>query len=397
VKFIKQTLLSVLAVGLFAGSAFAQHATQTKPQRVQRQPTFGNEGSGGGDSCEPRIREIAREIRSWIFRGGAKQLDLNGVTNLKSYEVGMVDQIGGSTKRKIKYAGINCTSEPIKIGNVEKTCKNERDENGRGYVTCNLTRFMQNTNEDEQFRLVHHEYAALAGFEASYGNESSKYPISDQLGKYMVNRTVRTLGILSEENRNQFSFDGCAADETRLNNACVPTKLDFHYQCAIAGGLLINQDICMNKYPVDIMQTGIVGNLPPLLTPNNRTNSLAQVKWNGKPLIIRRGDRLNFVGSGTYGKFPYCNARSFNGTNVSTATQNYNEDFKEGLVASDGVDLIHLGDNRTQNPTSMFLSNRGTLYVGLNTNYGTCTNIYASVKIQLDQCTNRSMQAVQCQ
>lgn len=189
----------------------------------------------------------------------------------------------------------------------------------------------------------------------------------------------------------------CGAGEERLNNTCVPANIDFSLKCASAGGRLINQDVCMNEYPVDILGGGFMSTLPPLLTPNNRTNPQTQVTWFGRPLVVRASDRLNYLGSGTYGKYAFCNARNFNGTNTGGSTQNFNQGFKEGYVASDGSNLYHLGDNRTQIATVVYLNAPGTLYVGLNSGYGECAVVNAPVKIKLDQCTNRSMQAVQCQ
>lgn len=142
----------------------------------------GNVGNGG-DMCENRFKIVRDDLSAWILGGGSQDLQLPQVIGRDLYNRNMLNAISG--------AKITCTEDRVLIGNSEKTCKNFVDIDGSSYIVCNAKRFLE-TPESDQYVLVHHEYAGLAGFEVNNG-EDSKYPISNQITGYLENQIVKKL------------------------------------------------------------------------------------------------------------------------------------------------------------------------------------------------------------
>lgn len=139
----------------------------------------------GGDMCENRFKLISDDIRLWILNLGSAGLKLPVELSYTQYNQGMLQQISS--------AKVSCTDEKIFIGESEKTCKNYVAKDGKTHINCNVNRFM-NTSESDQYILVHHEYAGLAGFEVNTG-EDSNYEISNQLSEYLENKLVKKLAV----------------------------------------------------------------------------------------------------------------------------------------------------------------------------------------------------------
>jgi hypothetical protein len=137
----------------------------------------------GGDICEDRFIVIRDNIKWWIGNGGSAGLSLPGSVTLPQYNYQMATQL---TK-----AHVSCTDDKVMIGEAEKTCKNFVSATGDSEILCNRKRFLE-TKEDDQFVLVHHEYAGLAGVEVNDGDES-KYSISNQITSYIEVRITRQL------------------------------------------------------------------------------------------------------------------------------------------------------------------------------------------------------------
>jgi hypothetical protein len=151
-------------------------------------PAFA-EGHGpgnGGDTCEKRIKEIRDDIAQWIENGGPVELQLPANVSESQYSAKMSKQLA--------RAIVSCQDGPIHIGSVEKTCKNFTDSGGRSQIVCNISRFMRETSESDQYVLTHHEYAGLAGLESNE-NESSNYSISSQLNGYLETVEVKRLAL----------------------------------------------------------------------------------------------------------------------------------------------------------------------------------------------------------
>jgi hypothetical protein len=139
----------------------------------------------GGDICEDRFKIVRDDIASWIKKGGGNGLDLTSVQALKVslYNDGMLEQIG--------KAHVSCVDDEVRIGNAEKTCKNFIADDGLPQIVCNTKRFTD-TAESDQYILVHHEYAGLAGFEVNDGEES-KYTLSNQITEYLEEQVSKKL------------------------------------------------------------------------------------------------------------------------------------------------------------------------------------------------------------
>lgn len=144
----------------------------------------GDNVGNGGDSCENRFQIIRNDIQSWILLGGGAGLQFpNGVT-FGSYNQSML--------ANMTLAKISCTDQNLKIGNVEKTCLNFSNS-GSPYIVCNSSKFFS-TSQENQYLLVHHEYAGLSGLEVN-NSEESDYRLSNQIGYYLEDQIVKKLVI----------------------------------------------------------------------------------------------------------------------------------------------------------------------------------------------------------
>ncbi|MFL5814202.1 MAG: hypothetical protein ACJ763_11545 [Bdellovibrionia bacterium] len=146
------------------------------------------EGTGmgnGGDICEDRFKVVRDDIASWVLQGGSAGLALPQEISVEHYNAAILTQIAN--------AKISCTDEKVMVGTAEKTCKNFVDSSGKSQILCNASRF-KNTGSSDQYVLVHHEYAGLAGFEVN-SDEESHYAISNQLTEYLRDQVVQKLGI----------------------------------------------------------------------------------------------------------------------------------------------------------------------------------------------------------
>jgi hypothetical protein len=144
----------------------------------------GDKEGNGGDMCEDRIKVVRDDIASWINKGGSAGLQLpRGIDNA---------QYSSLMLNAISQAKVSCTDAVIKVGQSEKTCKNFID-GGAPRIVCNAKRFLD-TNESQQYVLIHHEYAGLAQIEQNYGDDSN-YSVSNQISGYLVNEVVKRLAV----------------------------------------------------------------------------------------------------------------------------------------------------------------------------------------------------------
>ena len=95
----------------------------------------------------------------------------------------------------IQQARISCVDQTVFVGGVEKSCRNLYDCNGTAQIVCNAQRFTQ-TSESDQYVLVHHELAGLAGFEVTTAT-GSNYEISNQITSYQQDQVVKKLVVKS--------------------------------------------------------------------------------------------------------------------------------------------------------------------------------------------------------
>lgn len=146
----------------------------------------GDIAGNGGDECEGRYLTVRDDISLWISGAGPNSLKLPVIYSVESYRALMAE--------KIDKAIISCTDDILSVGVAEKTCVNSYD-GVNNIITCNRNRFLS-TSQDGQYRLVHHEYAGLAGIESNDGEEESNYYISNQISQFLFEETILRLGII---------------------------------------------------------------------------------------------------------------------------------------------------------------------------------------------------------
>ena len=144
---------------------------------------------GGGDLCEDRIKIIRDDLRLWIGMGGSAPLRLTAGWDEKKYSLEMDRKISST---KIRCVGNNDSAYPVKVGNSPKTCRFDVVE-AANYITCDRDKF-QSTSESDQYVLIHHEFAGLAGIELPDG-EDSNYSVSNQIAEYLVDQVVKRLAV----------------------------------------------------------------------------------------------------------------------------------------------------------------------------------------------------------
>ncbi|RYZ75934.1 MAG: hypothetical protein EOP05_06520 [Proteobacteria bacterium] len=145
---------------------------------------------GGGDICEDRILGIADDIATWIKSAGSKDLKLPLGISVDLYDVAM--------KSAVEKARVRCVKQgdqefPVRIGSTPKVCVFER-AGSEMQITCDYQTFMKSMSETEQYVLIHHEYAGLAGLE-SPNDEISQYSVSNQISTFLENVTVKKLAV----------------------------------------------------------------------------------------------------------------------------------------------------------------------------------------------------------
>lgn len=161
------------------------------------------EVGNGGDICEKSFLTVRDDISSWIGKGGSAGLEFPSEISQERYDTGMLQMM--------RKASVSCTTEAVLIGAAEKTCKNFEDENGDTRVLCNVKRFLE-TSASDQYVLVHHEYAGLAGIEVNAGEES-RYSLSKQISGFLENQVIKKLAISRPISLTRYcSIDGHESD-----------------------------------------------------------------------------------------------------------------------------------------------------------------------------------------
>jgi hypothetical protein len=156
---------------------------------------LGNGTSGGGDSCENRIKVIREDIREWILKGGPSGLQLPPGISTAAYANAMLDQIASA---KIKCLGPSDEGYPIMVNGVAKTCRFDRLTEQDKRITCDLAKF-DALNEEKQYNLVHHEYAGLSGIEKP-SQDGSDYTVSNQISAFLADVVVKKLAVKPSPN-----------------------------------------------------------------------------------------------------------------------------------------------------------------------------------------------------
>jgi hypothetical protein len=143
---------------------------------------------GGGDPCENQIKIIRSDLSVWIQKGGPKELRLPDGIFVDQYSTRMLQKI---EKAKVRCVGQGDKDFPVEVYGTPKVCKFEVDSNQDSTITCDRSAFLA-LDESEQYVLVHHEYAGLAGIEIPL-KDYSQYEVSNQITSFLENKIVKRL------------------------------------------------------------------------------------------------------------------------------------------------------------------------------------------------------------
>ncbi|MEQ1663864.1 MAG: hypothetical protein ABL927_00650 [Bdellovibrionales bacterium] len=150
--------------------------------------------SGGGDTCENRIKVIRDDIKTWINNEGHKDLDFSILSNNSEnysdyYEKSMLTQIN---RAKIQCVSEGDTNYPVAVNSTLKICRFDKTKE-LSQINCDLNKFL-NLTESNQYILIHHELAGLANIEIP-NKDDSEYSISNQISDYFISQTIKKLAI----------------------------------------------------------------------------------------------------------------------------------------------------------------------------------------------------------
>lgn len=166
----------------------------------------GNEGGGGGDLCEDRIQVIRDDIKGWIEKGGPRKgLKLPKGVSIDQYSKAMIEHINVTKIRCVKPGD---KGYPILVKDAPKVCQftfvDERFPTFiKEVITCDYNIFLNKKlmSESDQYVLIHHEFAGLAGIE-SPDESISTYSISNQISGYLESQVVQKLVIKNPESKH---------------------------------------------------------------------------------------------------------------------------------------------------------------------------------------------------
>ncbi|RZA06607.1 MAG: hypothetical protein EOP11_09880 [Proteobacteria bacterium] len=143
----------------------------------------------GGDACERRFTEVRDDLRTWLENGGSKALVFPEGKDKSGYATAMLRAIG--------QAQVACTADKLWVGTAEKVCVNETDLAGDSRILCQRDAYLS-LGVNEQYRLTHHEYAGITGYETNKG-DASTYSLSDQLTGYLDFYSTQRLTVKSDK------------------------------------------------------------------------------------------------------------------------------------------------------------------------------------------------------
>jgi hypothetical protein len=149
----------------------------------------GGTSSGGGDLCEDQFKVVRDDLKNWVNNGGPSGLSLPSSLTANQYSQGMLAQIDAA---KIRCVGQGDAGFPVMINGTPKVCRFDINA-GTKQITCDATKFMA-IDPSNQYVLVHHEYAGLAGIEPPNGDDSN-YGVSNQISGFLENVVTEKLVI----------------------------------------------------------------------------------------------------------------------------------------------------------------------------------------------------------
>lgn len=151
---------------------------------------YAGQDRGGGDLCENQIKVIREDLASWIQKGGPRGLKLPSGVSVDRYSEGMLSQI---SKARVRCVGPGDKGFPVEVYGTPKVCKFETGVFRGATITCERPAFSA-LSESDQYVLVHHEYAGLAGIEQPT-KDDSVYNVSNQISAFLVDYVVKRLAV----------------------------------------------------------------------------------------------------------------------------------------------------------------------------------------------------------
>lgn len=198
--------------------------------RTNLSPLGGSNGGGGGD-MESEFKEIALNISQWIRSGRSAALTLPSEITADKYRNAMIQEL--------QSFSIEMVARPVFFGGTEKTCVSARvpaiqqirsSSPVRNKIICNQDLFRQTytNNINGAFRLVHHEFAGLAGVERNQGQDSD-YRVSDQISKYLREQRIYRLPVSEFSARTPTELKTFSCNEMEVVQTYIETGSDHLY------------------------------------------------------------------------------------------------------------------------------------------------------------------------
>lgn len=279
----------------------------------------GARDTGGGDPCEKRIQEIRDDIRDWILKGGPRAgLVLPAGMSVEQYSAQMLEflAVANSNRVQTERTFIQCVHHPVQVQDNQKICRFDKDRDGsEARITCFYEAFLdKNTmSEEDQYQLIHHEYAGLADVEIPQGAQSD-YGVSRQIAGRLEERVKKMLAIrpqapkppvakLPQIKAGMYSsstlFGDCAVQVTASTPAALSLMVRESVTQKTNCDFLVS--INYNKIPRSMARGGITLNVSPnnpneftyidsgwpaiMVTAINLGNNMVQLKFYNQPAL----------------------------------------------------------------------------------------------------------------
>jgi hypothetical protein len=180
--------------------------------------SFAGQEGGGGDPTEIRVDEIRSDLLAWIKKGGANGLELRSLS-VAEYESRM-SEILQPKQVQVTFVENDASADEelrVIVDGKPKTCRGFISvKDHRRHIVCNIPRF-KSISDAEEYKLIHHEFAGLAGVEHNDG-ATSDYEISKQITDFLTEKKELKLGLKKKQimqvdqtqvmNFNRDSFKG---------------------------------------------------------------------------------------------------------------------------------------------------------------------------------------------
>jgi hypothetical protein len=185
----------------------------------------GGANGGGGDLCEDRIKVITQDLTAWLVGGGPLKLNL---ATPEGRQISAEDVQSRMLKEIQKAPRVSCVGPgdqgyPVLVNGYPKECKSEVSPQGATRIICDREKFYSGLkdpeNDPNQYRIVYHEFATLAGLEVP-NQDDSNYFFSDQITGFLENHYVARLVLRRPDMRDRPD----QAFEERAVNAALIAK-----------------------------------------------------------------------------------------------------------------------------------------------------------------------------